>query len=465
LATCLNSKSWENPIEIRSNFHFCNARFTNKRFSPLQRILFYRKFELFTQNPSSKSLPFVKKIVFVSCCLFLASAHCQTATIKVEGVTLKPITLRDYLSQVQQSNAFLSTKKLAVESSVAMEESMGAANINPSFTLSRGSYYASKPSATYTPQANTYSLSGTIEAPGKQQARKDYAATEVSRSKFDMQVSTKAIEGDAAFAFIDALRVKLIWQALQSANEKIQAINDKESAAAIENQTAIQKNLSNDFKYFALGMNAFVGQGIGQLFDPRGSVDVPTRDFKPADYSATALARRNDIVSLEAALKVAQSNLNLTEKNRRVDLSPSVWYSETKDYTYAAGTSSETAYNKSGTWGFSLSIPIPLANLYDGPLVQANNNRTQVELYLNDAKSRAVIEVNQLLMQYASAKTKLEDVRAYREEGLKDKSRSTKNMVSQREREVDLIDAQTNHAKALIQVLRAIGEYSLPNFN
>ena len=77
---------------------------------------------------------------------------------------MKPATLREYLSLVQQSNAFLNTKKLAVESSVAMEESMGAANINPSFTLSRGSFYASKPSATYTPQANTYSLSGTIEA-------------------------------------------------------------------------------------------------------------------------------------------------------------------------------------------------------------------------------------------------------------------------------------------------------------
>ena len=287
----------------------------------------------------------------------------------------------------------------------------------------------------------------------------------MSRSKLDAQVSGKAIEGDAAFAFIDTLRVKLIWQALQSANEKIQAINDKDAAAAIENQTAIQKNIINDFKYFALGMNAFVGQGIGQLFDPRGSIDLSPRDFKPADYSPAALARRNDIVSLEAALKVAQSNLNLTEKNSRVDLSPSVWYSETKDYTYAPGTDSSTTDNKSGTWGFSLSIPIPLANLYDGPLVQANNNRTQVELYLNDAKARAVIEVNQLLMQYSTAKIKLEEVRAYREEGLKDKTRSTKTIVSQREREVDWIDAQTNHAKALIQVLRATGEYTLPGFN
>jgi hypothetical protein len=365
---------------------------------------------------------------------------------------------------VQQSNAFLNTKKLAVESSVAMEESMGAANINPSFTLSRGSFYASKPSDTYSPQANTYSFSGTIEAPGKQQARKDYAANEVSRSKLDAQVSVKALEGDSAFAFIDSLRLKLIWQALQSTNEKIQAINDKEAASAIDNHIAIQKTILNDFKYFSMGMNAFVGQGVTQLFEPRGTLDVPARDFKPADYSVTALARRNDIVSLEAALKVAQANFNLTEKNRRVDLSPSLWYSETKDYTYTS-SGNTYSYNKSGTWGFSISVPIPVANLYDGPLVQANNNRAQVELYLNDAKSRALIEANQTLMQYNTAKTRLEEVRLYREEGLKDKSRTTKNMVQQREREVDWIDAQTNHVKALIQMLRATGDYTLPNLN
>jgi hypothetical protein len=391
----------------------------------------------------------------------LATSYAQTtATLKVEGATLKPITLRDFLSQVQQSNAFLNTKKLAVESSVAMEESMGAANINPSFTVSRGSFYASKPSETYSPQSNTYSFSGTIEAPGKQQARKDYAAVEVSRTKLDAQVSVKALEGDSTFAFIDSLRLKLIWQALQTANEKIQAVNDKEAAAAIENHSGMQKTIVNDFKYFTLGMNAFVGQGVTQLFDPRGSLDVPVRDFKPADYSPTALARRNDIVSLEAALKVAQANLNLTEKNRRVDLSPSLWYNHTNSYSY-----STTPYNKSATYGFSVSVPIPVANLYDGPLVQANNNKIQTELFLNDAKSRAVIEANQSLMLYNSAKTRLEEVRAYRNEGLKDQSRTSKNIVQQREREVDWIDAQTNHVKALIQMLRATGEYTLPNLN
>jgi len=391
--------------------------------------------------------------------MMFATANSQTmASLKVEGATLKPVTLRDFLSQVQQFNPLLNTKKLAVESSVAMEETIGMPNINPSFTLSRGSFYASKPSTTYSPQSNTYSLSGTIEAPGKQQARKDYAAVEVSRTKLDAQVSAKAIEGDSTFAFIDSLRLKLIWQALQSANEKIQPINDKEAITAIENHSAIQKTIASDFKYFAMGMNAFVGQEVSQLFDPRGSLDVPARDFKPTDYSAAALARRNDIVSLEATLKVAEASLNLTQKNRRVDLSPSVWFNHTNPIVYYS-------YNQSETWGFSITIPIPVANLYDGALVQANNNKIQTELFLNDAKSRALIEANQYLMQYNNAKTRLEAVRVYRNDGLKDQSRTTKNLVQQREREVDWIDAQTNHVKALIQMLRATGDYTLPNLN
>lgn len=414
------------------------------------------------KNLSTHSVPFIKGFVVACCSLLLAPAYSQTsASLKVDGATLRSVTLRDYLSQVQQSNAFLKTKTLGIESSVAMEEAMGMPNINPSLTYSRGTFYSSKPSEIYSPQSNTYSVSATIEAPGKRQARKDYAAVEVSRTKLDAQASVKAVEGDAAFAFIDSLRLKLIWQALQTATDNIQAINDKDAAAAIENHANIQKTITNDFKYFALSMNSFVGQGVAQLFEPSGSLNVPARDFKPADYSATALARRNDIVTLEAALKVAQENFNLVEKNRRVDVITSLWHSRTPAYTYA----DTTDYGKSGTWGFSLTVPLPMANAYDGPLVQANNSKIQMELFLSDAKARAAIEVNQLLMQYATAKSRLEEVRAYREEGLKDKSRTTQNMVQQRERDVDWIDAQANHAKSLIQVLRAMGDYTLPNLN
>ena len=60
---------------------------------------------------------------------------------------------------------------------------------------------------------------------------------------------------------------------------------------------------------------------------------------------------------------------------------------------------------------------------------------------------------------------KLEEVREYRNKGLQDKSLATSNVVQQRANEIDFIDAQTNHLKALIITLRATGDYGLPNLN
>jgi len=409
---------------------------------------------------SSLSRFFSKSVVIIFCCILVAPAYSQTAPLKLDGVSLKKVTLSEFLSQVQESSKFLNTKKLSVQSSLALQEAMGAANINPSLNISHGAYYEQRASEYDSPRSMTYSLSFTVEAPGKRKARQDFASVEVSRAQLDSQVSEKAVQGDAAFVFIDVLRLKLIWQALQNEKERLKLITDKGTATALQNNELFQKTTLNDFKYFSMGMNVFMGNTITELFEPVGSIGVPPRNFKPEDYSETALARRNDIISLEAALSGAQASLNLTEKGRRIDLSPSVYYSTTP--AYQQGT---TYYQRAGTFGFSVTIPIPIANLYDGPLIAARNSVTQVELFLNDAKQRALIEVNQSLMQYTVAKAKLEEVREYRNKGLQDKSLTTSNVVQQRANEIDFIDAQTNHLKALIITLRATGDYGLPNLN
>ena len=401
-----------------------------------------------------------KSVVIIFCCILVAPAYSQSAPLKIDGVSLKKVTLSEFLSQVQESSKFLNTKKLSVQSSLALQEAMGAANINPSLNISHGAYYEQRASEYDSPRSMTYSLSFTVEAPGKRKARQDFASVEVSRAQLDSQVSEKAVQGDAAFVFIDVLRLKLIWQALQNEKERLKLITDKGTATALQNNELFQKTTLNDFKYFSMGMNVFMGNTITELFEPVGSIGVPPRNFKPEDYSETALARRNDIISLEAALSGAQASLNLTEKGRRIDLSPSVYYSTTP--AYQQGT---TYYQRAGTFGFSVTIPIPIANLYDGPLIAARNSVTQVELFLNDAKQRALIEVNQSLMQYTVAKAKLEEVREYRNKGLQDKSLATSNVVQQRANEIDFIDAQTNHLKALIITLRATGDYGLPNLN
>ena len=136
-----------------------------------------------------------KSVAIIFCCILVAPAYSQTAPLKIDGASLKKVSLSDFLSQVQESSKFLNTKKLSVQSSLALQEAMGAANINPSLNISHGAFNESKASEYYSPRSNTFSLSFTVEAPGKRKARQDFASVEVSRAQLDSQVSEKAVQG------------------------------------------------------------------------------------------------------------------------------------------------------------------------------------------------------------------------------------------------------------------------------
>jgi outer membrane protein TolC len=390
----------------------------------------------------------------------------------VEGSNLYTTSLNDFLSKVTESNAILSSKKLGIENALATKDMMSIPNINPSFTLSRGSYNLKFPAQTYSsnpwggymtsPQSNTYTFSGTIEGWGKRQSRIEFAESEVTKAQLDSALTLKDVEGIAAFAYIDVLRLKLIWQAIQNSSNLISAFKDNDSEAALLNHAAIQKSISGDFKYMALSLNSIIGVGSNDLLNPIGTLNVAPKNFTPSDFTQEAFEKRSDIISSRTALKAADAGIDLTKKSRRIDISASVWYNEVPSY-YSASYSMqmETAQ----TTGVSLTFPIPVANLSNGALIQASNNKTQIELLIKDTLARASVEANQLLITYNASKARLLDAQALRDSTAKDTTRTTKNIVRQREIEVDLIDAQTFHLKSLIQLMRAIGDYSLPSLN
>ena len=399
----------------------------------------------------------------------------RASVFAVEGSNLYSTSLNDFLAKVTESNAILSTKKLGVENALAMKDMMSIPNINPSITLSRGSYNKKFPTDSYTssgvsypwggtmtsPQSNTFTLSGTIEGIGKRRSRINYAETEVSKAQIDTSLTVKDVEGIATFAYVDALRLKLIWQAIQSSSNLLSAYKDSESDAALATHAAIQKSIVADFKYLALGLNSIIGVGSNDLPNPVGTLNVPTKNISPTDFTREDFEKRSDIISARAALKAAEASIDLTQKSRRIDVSASVWFNETPAYYSSSYGQLDTAQ----TTGFSLTFPIPIANLSNGALVQASNNKTQIEILIKDTLARASVEANQQLITYNASKIRLLDAQALRDSTVKDSTRTTKNFVRQREVEVDLIDAQTFHLKSLIQLMRAIGDYSLPNLN
>jgi outer membrane protein TolC len=363
-----------------------------------------------------------------------------------------------------------------VANALAAKDMMSIPNINPSFTLSRGSYNNKFPSQSYagtyatypwggymtSPQSNTYTFSGTIEGWGKRQSRIEYAESEVNKAQIDSALTLKDVEGIAAFGYIDVLRLKLIWQAIQNSNNLITAYKDSESDAALLNHTAIQRSIVGDFKYMALSLNSIIGVGSNDLPNPVGTLNVAPRNYSPSDFNREAFEKRSDLINARAALKAAEASIDLTKKSRRIDISASAWFNEVPSY-YSASYAMQM--EASQTSGVSLTFPIPVANLSNGALIQASNNKTQIEILIKDILARASVEANQQLITYNASKVRLLDAQALRDTTAKDSTRSTKNFVRQRELEVDLIDAQTFHLKSLIQLMRAIGDYSLPNLN
>jgi outer membrane protein TolC len=410
----------------------------------------------------------------IVCCLSFAQTPStpRAGVFAVEGSNLYSTSLNDFLAKVTESNAILSTKKLGVENALAMKDMMSIPNINPSITLSRGSYNLKFPAQTYStygawggymtsPQSNTYTVSGTIEGWGKRQSRIEFAETEVSKAQLDSALTLKDVEGIATFGYIDVLRLKLIWQAIQNSNNLITAFKDSESEAALLNHAAIQKSLVGDFKYMALSLNSIIGVGSNDLPNPIGTLNIATKNYTPTDFTLEAFEKRSDIISSRTALKGADASIDLTKKSRRIDISASIWLNEVPAYYSASLGAMESAQ----TSGISLTFPIPVANLSNGALIQASNNKTQIELLIKDNLARAYVEANQLLITYNASKVRLLDAQALRDSTAKDTIRTTKNIVRQREVEVDLIDAQTFHLKSLIQLMRAIGDYSLPSLN
>ena len=398
------------------------------------------------------------KAVFFLFSAASVNAYAQSGVSKsIDDVKYVPITLQEYLVQVESNSAAVGVKKLAVESTKAQRPFMSTPNINPSLTYSRGSYYNATPYSPYVaPGSNTYTLSGTIEGWGKRTARTNFSDAEILRNESELNSIVKAARVDAVFAYLDTLRVKKIYDSYDNAIRKLVAKKEKAQAEPL---IAAQKNSANDLKYFAYTMGVFAGNSSADLLEPSGNLNAFTpREYKAQVLVEQALNQRADILYFNDAIKSAQASFELAKKNRNINLSPSVWLSQTPPYT-----SSGTEYNRSESFGFSVTMPIPTNLLFDGDLVQEANNKLTLELFLKDLKTRVIAEVNQALMQYQFAKTKLADEeKDYAQVAKANSDNSAKSIILMRDKEAELVDAKINHAKALIYLQRVSGDYEIP---
>jgi outer membrane protein TolC len=176
------------------------------------------------------------------------------------------------------------------------------------------------------------------------------------------------------------------------------------------------------------------------------------QDFDLKKLITEAVNSRTDLLTMEAALKLAEANQTLAKKNRNLDLSASVYNTRSPGYD-----SSGTSYERGSSYGFSLSIPIPIAQIYDADLLQAANNRMQLQISLEEARNKVQFEVNQAFLQFNSAKSKLTNVLQERKAAAKSTFKSAQEVIDAHNSETELVDAKVNYAKALIYLGKVAG--------
>lgn len=372
-----------------------------------------------------------------------------------------PIPLAQYLQVVKENNAIIGNKKLGKETAAAIKESLALYQFRPSVSYTKGTYYQQVPYTPYqTPTSNTYGLNFNLEGWGKRAARSEYGDAEIGRSETDYQATEADVQTVATLGYIDALRNRLLFNSYTKAAKRITTLpvnaQTKDSAQFLQ---YYENASAKDLQFTSLSLLNYSGGALKNLPLPIGNLNVAPQAFEPNKLIDQALNSRSDVLALQAAMNSAEKNIGMTKANRNWDVMPYVSYTTTPQYD-----SSGYTYAPQNGFSAGIQIPLPVNNfLQNADIVQAANQKLGIEMQLRDLKEQVRVQVMQALLQYESAK----QILAQANDGLNGVSKtanqsSAKGAMDVRDKEGALIDAQTNHVKALVNVWRQSGNYITP---
>ena len=397
---------------------------------------------------------------FLFTSFFVTGVQAQSLPpFKVDNTQYRSVSLGNYLSELNEENANLKIRRLNIASADANAKDAGMPYLSPILTYARGSMYTQAPYAGYAnPASNTLGAMVTIEGWGKRSAREAQAQADAKRKLAEMITEGKAIETEAMFNYIDALRTKLLWQSYQEAIDALNQYRASGSTQAAE-FIAAQKVLANDLKYYSYGMANFVGKTGSELIMPVGTLNIEAKNFKVEDLIARAQENRADIASGQAAVESAAANLEVVKASKNIDFLPGVYYTQTPSYA-----SSGINYGTQQAFSFLLNVPLGNGFLMNSDVTTAANSQAELEVSLMATKAKIVTEINQTYLQYQSAKERLEAAtKAYNQ--AKMSKNNIQGILRFRDAEYELFDARTVHAKTLILLERLSGNFEVPNLH
>jgi len=408
--------------------------------------------------------------------------HIFCTPIYAVELTYSPITLDQYLGLVKQSNAYINGASLDVQTAIANKEAQSLYQFSPSMSYARGAYQNQTPYTPYTtPASSTYGLSFTIEGWGKRTAREKLAQAQTEASTVQLEKTRSTVELSALNTYIDTLRFVLMLKSYNATLTKLKPLKAIAKSVDAERflntqKTATEKELS----FTALNLLNFSGDALQDVPYPKGNLDFPAQEYNVEELITQGQSQRIEVLSLQSSIDVAEKNITLTMQNRNVNISPYISQTRTPQYQYTNGvsytipatplgssqtlTTSGTTYTAQNQITAGITIPIPINDyLQSADIVSAANQKLQYEMQLRDLKVQIRVQVLQAFMQYSSARDTLVNAQKVYESTIKNLNRNPVIAIMDvRDKEGDLLDAKTNHLKALINLWRQSGNYSVP---
>lgn len=394
---------------------------------------------------------------FLAVSLFVTGVQAQSLPpFKANNEHYRNVSLGNYLSELNEENASIKIRRLNIASAEASAKDAGMPYLSPILTYVRGSLYTQAPYSGYTnPASNTLGAMVTVEGWGKRSAREKLAQADAKRKLAEMITESKAIETEAIFSYIDALRTKLLWQSNQEAIDSLKAIRNGGSMQEAEFISA-QKVLSNDLKYYSYSLLNYLGKPDPELILPVGTLNMEPQNFKVEELIVHAQGNRADITAARAAVDSAAAYLQVVNASKNIDFLPGVYYTQTPSYS-AGGI----GYGTQQAFSFLLNVPLGNGFLISSDVITAANNQAELEVGLMATRAKIVTEINQTYLQYQSAKERLEAANKALNQAKNNKN-SIQGVLKFRDTEYELFDARTVHAKTLILLNRLSGNFEVP---
>lgn len=392
------------------------------------------------------------------------------------------IGLEDYLSKVAASNLGYAAQRYNV--SVA-EAAIMAARVfqNPVLQIGNMRDISNSGSQKLPGYYNGY-INQTLELGGKRRerqlvARKNYAAVASTLQSF-----LQNLRLDASEAYADAIATGQVASQLQRTatllKDLLQAQQERQKAGDISDVDLLQTrvevrqfeaellNAQGQASNAELGLNAFLGPQFSSThWQPVGTLAVTPQSTDLFKLLSSAIRNRSDLIAMRHRRDAAAENINLEKANRVPDLTVGVGWTNS---TFSGNTTSpQPNYNMVG---LQFSLPLPIWNRNKAGIASAQAQAGQAQLELEAAEVRAGVDVRQALSVYNIARQRVElyqagvlkDVDAALEKRVVSYKRGGSSLLElldaqRKANEVwqSFYDAQSDHARAVIELHRAAG--------